>query len=230
MRLRCSSLHRWGWVGVGVDEGVGNFPGSGWNLCNSQLLWMGFRLHCYKKVHTTFRRSVVRPAPCRQAAQGCRWGQGLQRLQVTSLPESLGFFGQKRLWKERDGFMELSVSGLWDWAGFIFNFFFTVLTRLDVAGQDWRWRLTDHLGVTTYPVCSGRSEDAICPDYCTARAPFLPQPPQRETHGRKGCSHRNKHGEKKSVGFCANNEEKKQRRTRQRNEVWADITGVLHRA
>lgn len=124
MRLRCSSLHRWGWVGVGVDEGVGNFPGSGWNLCNSQLLWMGFRLHCYKKVHTTFRRPVVRPAPCRQAAQGCRWGQGLQRLQVTSLPESLGFFGQKRLWKERDGFMELSVSALWDWAGFMFNFFF----------------------------------------------------------------------------------------------------------
>lgn len=229
MRLRCSSLHRWGWGGGG-DEGVGNFPGSGWNLCNSQLLWMGFRLHCYKKVHTTFRRPVVGLPPAgrqRRAAGGGRVYKGY-RSQASLSP----WVSLARKGSERSGTVSWNCPSLHSGTepGLYLIFFFTVLTRLDVAGQDWRWRLTDHLGVTTHPVCSGRSEDAICPDYCTARAPFLPQPPQRETHGRKGCSHRNKHGEKKSVGFCANNEEKKQRRTRQRNEVWADITGVLHRA
>lgn len=228
MRLRCSSLHRWGeW-------------GGGWGGGQFSRLWMkpvqqstsldGISSSLLQKSPYNIQTAGGPACPLQAGSAGLPVGAGFTKVTGHKPPWVPGF-----LWPEKalkgagrfHGTVRLCTLGL----SRVYNFFFfTVLTRLDVAGQDWRWRLTDHLGVTTYPVCSGRSEDAICPDYCTARAPFLPQPPQRETHGRKGCSHRNKHGEKKSVGFCANNEEKKQRRTRQRNEVWADITGVLHRA
>lgn len=97
MRLRCSSLHRWG--GGWVDEGVGNFPGSGWNLCNSQLLWMGFRLHCYKKVHPTFRRPVVGLPPAgrqRRAAGGGRVYKGYRSQASLSPWASLARKGSER--------------------------------------------------------------------------------------------------------------------------------------